>query len=93
MTKNLVNCAIFLIIGVVILLVSFISSAILPISVCSLVPTTIPCPEPLVMKVPLNVIQCWSAGGRFGLEMGSTFFFTGTDSPVSAASSASKFFV
>ncbi len=92
MTMTLVKSSIFLINGTVISLVSFMNSAILPSSVCSPVATTTPCPEPRVMKVPPNAIPRWSAGVKSGFRMGSVFFSTGTDSPVSAASSALRFF-
>ena len=54
---NLVKSAIFRIRGVVIFRVSFISTAILPSSVCSPVATTTPLIEPRVINVPLKAIQ------------------------------------
>ncbi|MBA7681345.1 hypothetical protein ES703_89683 [subsurface metagenome] len=84
----LVKTAIFFCNGVTTFRVSFTSLAILPNSVFSPVATTIPFAEPRVMKVPLKAIQRWSPGDRFGFGIGSTFFSTGIDSPVRAASSA-----
>ena len=90
MTRNLVKSANLLVSGVTIFSVSCISFAILPISACSPVPTTIPDPVPFVMNVPLNAMHFWSAIVAYSIT-GSVCLVTGTDSPVMAASSALRF--
>ncbi|MBA7663794.1 hypothetical protein ES703_71842 [subsurface metagenome] len=92
MMISLMKSAIFFTIGGVTFLVSSIIPAILPISVCFPVPTTTPCPRPRVMKVPLKHKQRCCPGLKSGFRIGSTSLSTGTDSPVSAASSALRFF-
>ncbi len=61
-------------------------SAILPISVSIPVVTTIACPRPEAMTVPVKSIFNLSPIVASGL-IGSVFLYTGWDSPVSAASS------
>jgi hypothetical protein len=41
----------------------------------------------MVTAVPIKTIDFWSPSGRFLVGYGRTSFSTGTDSPVSAASS------
>ena len=88
MMRKRVNSSILRVSGVTIRGVSCISTAIRPNSVCRPVLVTTPWPVPRVMKVPLKAMLRWSPGPRCSLPIASVCLLTGTDSPVSGASSA-----
>ena len=66
--------------------------AIRPTSVCMPVLVTIPKPEPVVTMVVIKPILIWSPKLTCLLWIALTCFVTGSDSPVSAASSIDRRF-